>query len=247
MEIIADLHTHTIASTHAYSTVTENAAEAERKNLAVMGITDHAFKLTDAPHVYYFINLHRVPRKLGKVTILRGVEANIDINGNLDMDEYPKIFDRLDYAIASMHASVMEMGHTAEEYTAAWLKVIENPRVDILGHMGDPRYPFDIDTVIKAAAKAGKIVEINNSSPETRKGCEPVCLEIIKTCKKYGVHITLSSDAHFWDMVGRLEWAMSVVRETDYPEELIINSSMENLEAYFNGRQGKNKIRFLAG
>jgi len=244
MEIIADLHTHTIASTHAYSTVTENAAEAERKNLAVMGLADHGFKSSDAPHIYYFINLHRVPRKLCNVTILRGVEANLDINGNLDMDEYPTIFDRLDYAIASMHASTMKQGCTAEEYTAAWLKAIENPRVDILGHMGDPRYPFDIDTVIKEAAKAGKIVEINNSSPETRKGCEPVCLKIIETCKKYGVHITLSSDAHFWNMVGKFDWAMSIVEKTAYPKELIINSSLENLEAYFNSRPGKKKISF---
>ena len=244
MEIIADLHTHTIASTHAYSTVTENAAEAERKKLKVMGITDHGFKSSDAPHIYYFINLYRIPRKLGNVTILRGVEANIDINGNLDMDEYPKIFDRLDYAIASMHRSTMEMGHTKEEYTAAWLKAIENPRVDILGHMGDPRYPFDIDKVIKAVAKAGKIVEINNSSPETRKGSQPVCLEIIETCKKYGVNITLSSDAHFWDMVGKFDWAMSVVQKTDYPEELIINSSVAKLEAYFNNREGRKKISF---
>ena len=244
MKIIADLHTHTIASTHAYSTVTENAAEAERKNLAVMGITDHGVKSSDSPHIYYFINLRRVPRKLGNVTILRGVEANIDINGNLDMDEHPKIFDRLDYAIASMHASTMEMGHTKEEYTAAWLKVIANPHVDILGHMGDPRYPFDIDTVIKEVAKAGKIVEINNSSPETRKGSEPICIEIIETCKKYGVNVTLSSDAHFWSMVGQLDRAMSIIRQTDYPQELVINSSVEQLEAYFNNRPGKNKIEF---
>ena len=244
MEIIADLHTHTIASTHAYSTVTENAAAAERQNLAVMGLADHSFKTSDSPHIYYFMNLYRIPRKIGNVTILRGVEANIDIKGNLDMDEFPKVFDSLDYAIASMHASTMEIGHTEEEYTAAWLKTIENPRVDILGHMGDPRYPFDIDTVIKAAAKAGKIVEINNSSPETRKGSQPLCLKIIETCKKYGVHITLSSDAHFWSMVGKFDWAMSVVEKTRYPKELVINISVDNLEAYFNTRPNKKKISF---
>ena len=90
----------------------------------------------------------------------------------------------------------------------------------------------------------GTFGEINNSSPETRKGCEPVCLEIIETCKKYGVNITLSSDAHFWDMVGKFDWAMSVVQKTDYPEELIINSSVAKLEAYFNNREGRKKISF---
>ena len=41
MEIIADLHTHTIASTHAYSTITEMVQAASAKNLYAIAITDH--------------------------------------------------------------------------------------------------------------------------------------------------------------------------------------------------------------
>ena len=39
--ILTDLHTHTIYSGHAFSTISENAAEAARKGLEAIGMTDH--------------------------------------------------------------------------------------------------------------------------------------------------------------------------------------------------------------
>jgi len=47
-EIIADLHTHTVASLHAFSTVKENIASAEQCGLKYMAITDHFFGYADA-------------------------------------------------------------------------------------------------------------------------------------------------------------------------------------------------------
>ena len=41
MKIIADTHTHTLMSTHAYSTIIENIAEAKKKGLKFIAITDH--------------------------------------------------------------------------------------------------------------------------------------------------------------------------------------------------------------
>ena len=42
MEYILDLHTHTIASGHAYSTIREMAQAASEKGLKLLGITEHA-------------------------------------------------------------------------------------------------------------------------------------------------------------------------------------------------------------
>ncbi|SUC47350.1 Probable phosphatase YcdX [Providencia stuartii] len=41
-----DLHAHTIASTHAYSTVNEYFSEAARRGIKLFAITDHALKWT---------------------------------------------------------------------------------------------------------------------------------------------------------------------------------------------------------
>ena len=38
---ILDIHTHTIASGHAYNTIYEMAQSASRKGLALLGISDH--------------------------------------------------------------------------------------------------------------------------------------------------------------------------------------------------------------
>ena len=38
---ILDIHTHTVASGHAYNTIYEMAQSASRKGLALLGISDH--------------------------------------------------------------------------------------------------------------------------------------------------------------------------------------------------------------
>lgn len=77
LQFIADLHTHTIASGHAYSTVTENAHAAAQRGLKVLAITDHGPLMPGAPHPYYFGNLKVIPEYLYGVRILRGIEANV--------------------------------------------------------------------------------------------------------------------------------------------------------------------------
>ena len=55
--VVADLHCHTLASSHAYSTVTELAGEAARKQMLAVACTDHGVSMQDAPHIWHFRNL----------------------------------------------------------------------------------------------------------------------------------------------------------------------------------------------
>ena len=50
--------------------------------------------------------------------------------------------------------------------------------------------------------------------------------------KKYRVPITVDSDAHFSTLVGDFPRAQRLLQELDFPEELVVNSSMERLNAY---------------
>ncbi len=80
-----DLHMHTVASTHAYSTLSDYIAEAKRKGIKLFAITDHGPDMEDAPHHWHFINMRIWPRLVDGVGILRGIEANIkNINGEID-------------------------------------------------------------------------------------------------------------------------------------------------------------------
>ena len=51
MKFVADMHTHTLASDHAYSTISENAASAAKAGLSYLGMTDHCINMEDSPHI----------------------------------------------------------------------------------------------------------------------------------------------------------------------------------------------------
>ena len=77
MRDILDVHTHTVASGHAYNSMLEMIHEAQEKGLEVYGITEHAPKMPGTCGEFYFHNLKVVPRKHGDLELLLGVELNI--------------------------------------------------------------------------------------------------------------------------------------------------------------------------
>lgn len=88
MHLQGDMHTHTIASTHAYSTITENCQWAEKYGMKGIAMTDHAMKMPDSPHIWHFVNLGILPRKINGITVLGGIEANVvSDDGELDTSE----------------------------------------------------------------------------------------------------------------------------------------------------------------
>ncbi|HIY19916.1 MAG TPA: PHP domain-containing protein, partial [Candidatus Blautia avistercoris] len=98
---ILDLHTHTVASGHAYCTLREMAKAASEKGLKVLGITEHAPKMPGTCHNYYFHNLKVVPRQMYGITLLLGAELNIlDFDGNVDLSQ--RELENLDVVIASI-------------------------------------------------------------------------------------------------------------------------------------------------
>ena len=110
-----DVHTHTIASGHAYSTIEEMARAAARKGLEILGITEHAPGIPGTCDPIYFRNLHVVPREMSGVRLLLGAELNIlDVNGTLDLDEH--YYRMLDLRIAGIHQLCYTPG-TPEENT----------------------------------------------------------------------------------------------------------------------------------
>ena len=69
-----------------------------------------------------------------------------------------------------------------------------------------------------------------------RAGSKKNCADIARMCMKYEVPIVVDSDSHICFRVGHVEGALEMLEEIGFPEELIINSSMARLDAYFKGR-----------
>lgn len=233
MKLIADLHTHTIASTHAYATVTEMANEAAELGLFALAITDHARTMPGAPGPFYFESLGLIPKYLKGVRILKGIEANIcDYEGNLDVED--SLQNNLDWVVASMHTITLKGAATVEKCTNAYIKLAENPNVNVIAHSGSEYFKYDYEKVIPVLAKNGKLIEINDSAFRYNKDNKGNCVEIAKICKKYSARICVDTDAHFTDTLGRAYKTLEMLKDIDFPEKLIVNTSVENLKAYFD-------------
>lgn len=229
MKYALDVHTHTIMSGHAYSTLMENAKAASEKGIKVLGTTEHGCAMPHAPHIWYFNNYKVLPREMYGVTMLYGVEANIkDYDGNLDMDD--ETLSKMDIVIGSIHAGAVFETGTVEENTRAFVKTIESGKVDILGHIGNPQVPINFEEVIKCAKENNVLIEINNSSFTTsRIGSLENCSKVAKVCKEIGAKIILNSDAHFCTKIGEFTEAVNMLESIEFPEELIINKNPDDL------------------
>ncbi len=252
MKLIADTHTHTIASTHAYSTLQENVSAAAKMGLYALAVTDHGALMPGAPGRWYFENLRVVPRKLDGVLVLRGEEADlVDAEGHTDL--IPTDLETLDWVVASIHRQVFRryvpVGNgfrpvelpgpaTKEEVTQAWLNIAKNPRVNVIGHSGTAEYPYDYETVIPEFGRNAKLVELNESTFSGRKSSVPNCRAIMELCKKCGVPIIVNSDAHFSTRIGCFPNSLRLLEEIGFPEELVVNSSAERFEAYLREYTG---------
>lgn len=235
MNILTDIHCHTIASVHAYSTVKELVQEAALKGLEAIAVTDHGMEMEDAPMEWHFSNLKTLPRKIEGVSVFRGCEANIlDKTGRIDFAE--ATLKKLDIVIASIHGGYY-YAKQGGDHTSTYLGVLENPYVDILGHSGNPNYAYDIDIIVKKAKELNKLIEINAHSFDVRKDNIKRCREIAKACKRIGTGIVVNSDAHICYEVGEVKRACDMLSDINFPEELIINRNLETLDKYLNARK----------
>lgn len=233
MKDVMDLHTHTIASGHAYSTINEMIAAANERHLELLGITEHAPKMPGTCSEMYFLNLKVMPREKYGVKVLFGTELNImDFDGTVDLPDH--VLQRLDYAIASLHLPCYQSG-TKEENTKAYLNAMKNPYVKIIGHPDDGRYPVDFDALAKAAKEHGVLLEVNGSSlqPEClRENSRENYREMLRYCVKYDTPVIVDSDAHVDVHVGRHGAALKLLEELNFPERLVINTDAEKLKQY---------------
>lgn len=233
LELVADLHTHTIASTHAYATISEMASEAGRLGLFALAITDHARSMPGAPGPFYFESLGILPHYLGKVRLIKGIEANIcDYHGNIDVDN--KLQNYLEWIVASLHTLTIEGDATVEKCTNTYLKLAQNPNVNVIAHSGSEYFKYDYEKVIPVFAKNGKLVEINDSAFRYNKNYSSNCVKIARLCKKYRARICVNTDSHFTHTLGRAPKTLEMLEDIGFPESLVVNASLNNLKAYFD-------------
>ena len=235
MNYLMDMHTHTIASGHAYSTLQENIAAARERGLKFLGLSEHGPGMIGGPQPIFFQNYKIIPREYGDLRLFCGIEANItDYEGHLDLDAFT--MERMDYCIASMHTLTVTPG-SVRENTLASIHAMENPLVKILGHPDDSRYPLDYEELVRAAAQLHVALEVNNSSLHplsSRQGARENIRTLLKTCMRYETSVILGTDSHICSSIGDFTQADQLIREMDFPQELIINTDPARIREVVN-------------
>lgn len=249
--ILGDVHTHTLFSRHAYSTIQENVQAASDAGLEVLGSTDHfSCMLFPEQHIrnfQYFINMDVWPREWDGVTLLHGCEADIvGLDGSLFGQDIAcpeeitgralrrerTLFERAtasaDYVIASVHNAEFARGASLTQVTEMYIAALEQPRVLILGHTGRSGLPYDLDAVLACAKERHKLIEINEHSLESGGSHHDACRRIAEKCAELGVGIAVSSDAHIAPQIGRYPEVERMLQEIDFPEELIMNRGRDS-------------------
>lgn len=232
-QILLDVHTHTVASGHAYSTLQEMAKAAAEKGLHTLGITEHGPSIPGTCHPIYFLNQHVVPRELYGVKLMLGAELNIlNTRGQIDLD--PRLWPLLDLRIAGIH-SVCWQGGTMEENTAGVITAMNNPYIQIISHPGDGTAELDFRQLTLTAKETHCLLEINNHSMapiRNKTVARPNNLRLLQLAKQYEVPVILGSDAHFSTMIADYTHIMPLLQETEFPEDLILNLSPQRFHEY---------------
>lgn len=235
MNDYVDLHTHTIASGHAYSTIEAMIKAAEQKEIRLFGITEHAPKMPGTCSELYFNNLRVLERKHGEMYTLFGAELNImDMEGHVDLPE--RTLGQMDLCVASMHGPCFHPG-TIEENTKTYLNVMKNPYVNIIGHPDDSYYPVDYRALVEGAKEYHVLLEVNNGSLTPggfRQNTKENSCKMLELCKEYKVPVIMDSDAHVDTAVGNHQYPLEVIQMVDFPEELVVNTNVELAKSFLN-------------
>lgn len=227
MKLIADLHTHTLASAHAYSTVMENTAQAEKVGLKMMAVTDHAPQMEDSPHIWHHHNLSALPRVINNVFVLRGIEANImDNNGTIDIDD--DLMRKLDWIVASYHWGE----GTKSEITQSYIKLLENPHISCLGHMDNPHFGYEMREVCRVCHTQQKAMELNVARirDERRTETREFYKKLLSICAEEDTLVAVNTDSHFCSTIGDFAPALSIIDEVGFPEKLLLNADEKKIK-----------------
>lgn len=227
-QLCLDIHTHTIASGHAYGTIREMAAAAAERKLKLLGISEHGPGIPGTCDPIYFRNLSVIPRHLSGIDLLFGCEINVLNDGSLSLGQDE--INLLDYGIAGIH-TLCYHDEGREKNTDHVIQCMKNQKIFFISHPDDDHTPLNYDKLTSAAKEYHVALELNNSSllkQQARRNCVDNYHTMLRLCMEKRVPIIVSSDAHDPSYVGRFGEAVHLLNDMKFDRALILNEDVEH-------------------
>ena len=212
-DIRGDLHCHTTES-DGRNTLEEMAEAARARGYAYMAIADHsagrgvANGLSVERLRAQIAAIRVLNKRLDPFRVLAASEVDIRADGTLD---YPDdVLAELDIVVASIHSA---MSQDEETTTRRLIRAIENPHVDVIGHLTarlvGQREPvqFNRAAVFAAAARMRTALEVN---------AHPTRLDLkdtdVRLARAAGCRLTIDTDAHAIDNLDLMTYGVQTAR-----------------------------------
>ena len=249
LHILADLHTHTLFSRHAYSTLQENITAAVSNGMQYLAVTDHYYgdgtELDRENEVSRFRYLPEINRYVSDIKIIGGGEFNL---GQTPFQW--NLLQHLTWKLTGLHRfhrkpetlSAEEVYHlfcnAAAEYTA--FAHIERS----LHKISDGRYGCDLcpeirnllEQIVMLAKQKHIYLEVNERSFSQQANGSVRRLEYwLSAAREMQCLICIGSDAHYAGQIGSFPHSEEILSRLAYPEELILNCREDLLRQFVSG------------
>ena len=224
-DLQGDVHMHTV-ETDGRNTIEQMAAAAEEYGYKYIAITDHSKNLAfangldDERAVEHIQRIRAVNDMVGELTILAGIEVDILADGTLDLSD--SVLEQMDIVIASVHS---HFNQSPSEMTDRLLKAVENPNTSLIGHptgrmlLRRDAYAFDIEAVLKAAARKKVAMELNSY---------PDRLDLndrhLRLAKEHGVKIVINTDSHHTSHLDKIRFGILQARRAWLTNQDVLNT-----------------------
>jgi len=233
-------HLHT-AWSDGKDSLEEMASAAVKLGYEYLGLSDHsqtafyANGLDEKRVLEQKKEIEEVRKKFPDLRIFHGIESDILADGSLD---YPAAFllKNFDFVIASVHG---QMKMNRDDMTKRLCRALENPATTWLGHwtgrllLGREGFDFDVEKVLKCAAKEGKSIELNSN---------PYRLDIdwrlLPRAVELGISIGIHPDAHSAHGLADTRYGVWMARKAGLSASQVVNTkTRKEMEAWLAERK----------
>jgi DNA polymerase (family X) len=223
-QLKGDLHTHTNL-TDGLASLEDMVARGAELGYAYFAITDHApnlymQRMTEDKILAQRERVERLRGSYPKMTLLHGTELNIDPDGEVDWDG--SFLAGFDLTVASVHSHFTQ---SRDDMTARVIRAIENPYVDIIGHLTTrqigkrPPVDLDLEAVFESAGRTGTALEIN-SHPDRLDLSD----EHVLWARRHGVRFAVNTDAHAVPHLDHRRFGVGMAQRGWLTKEDVINA-----------------------